>query len=196
MTRTFDILLIGGSSGSGKSYLARELSKHYGVPLTEVDDIRVALQQVLEREQHKEIFTFIDNPQYLEEFATEDLVQKLILLSKSLWKAVSVVINKHVVCNEPIIFEGDSLLPQLISKIASDTVKSIFLYASREELEDRISKRNRLGDMSEEQIQKDIDFSYAYGQEIRRQAELYNTIAIPVGDEKTLLARTIKILSK
>ena len=61
------VLLIGGSSGTGKSYLARQLAEYYKIPLTEVDDIRIALQQMVNKESNPDLFTFIDNPNFIDE---------------------------------------------------------------------------------------------------------------------------------
>jgi 2-phosphoglycerate kinase len=74
--REWDILLIGGSSAVGKSYLARQLSKHYELPLMELDDIRIALQQVVDRKTNPRLFFFLENSDYLEKFDTATLVQK------------------------------------------------------------------------------------------------------------------------
>ncbi|MCL2236121.1 MAG: hypothetical protein FWB98_06755 [Defluviitaleaceae bacterium] len=40
MERNWDILLIGGASGSGKTKIARQLAKIYGVDLVRVDDFQ------------------------------------------------------------------------------------------------------------------------------------------------------------
>jgi 2-phosphoglycerate kinase len=42
--RTWDILIIGGASGSGKTSISRPLSKLYGIDLVRVDDFQVFLE--------------------------------------------------------------------------------------------------------------------------------------------------------
>jgi 2-phosphoglycerate kinase len=42
---TWKVLLIGGSSGVGKSSIARQLGRRFGTPWMQVDDLRLALQR-------------------------------------------------------------------------------------------------------------------------------------------------------
>ncbi|MFI6217953.1 hypothetical protein ACIBCD_38605 [Nocardia brasiliensis] len=42
--RDWQVLLLGGASGSGKSRLSYPLARHYRVPLVEVDDLVLAVQ--------------------------------------------------------------------------------------------------------------------------------------------------------
>ncbi len=39
------VLLIGGSSGTGKTNLAKQLGQRFGISWLEVDDLRLALQR-------------------------------------------------------------------------------------------------------------------------------------------------------
>ena len=41
--RNWDILLIGGASGTGKTQLSIPLARHYGVDLVRVDDFQLML---------------------------------------------------------------------------------------------------------------------------------------------------------
>jgi 2-phosphoglycerate kinase len=49
------VLLIGGSSGVGKTLVARELARHFGVSLILADDVRLALQEVTTPAQKPEL---------------------------------------------------------------------------------------------------------------------------------------------
>jgi predicted kinase len=42
---TWKVLLIGGSSGVGKSSIARHLGIRFGTPWMQIDDLRLALQR-------------------------------------------------------------------------------------------------------------------------------------------------------
>jgi 2-phosphoglycerate kinase len=63
MEQEWKVLLLGGNGAVGKSTLARQLSEHYKVPLIEVDDIRIALQQIVDKTIHPDLFTFVNDPE-------------------------------------------------------------------------------------------------------------------------------------
>lgn len=192
MNIDWTVLLIGGSSATGKSLLARQLAEHYKIPLTEADDIRIALQQVLENTTNPDLFYFLVNPNYLES-DIPPLIQKLLNVGKEVWKPLSALIDKHIVCNEPVIFEGDAIIPELIATRDQNKIKAIFLYDDKENLKNRELARNRGGN-SERMAERQAEFSFAVGQEFKKQAEENGYITIQASPIETLLDRTIKVL--
>src|SRR5690606_23827883 len=44
--RSWDVLLIGGASGVGKSSLSYRAARHFGVGIVEVDDFQVVLERL------------------------------------------------------------------------------------------------------------------------------------------------------
>jgi 2-phosphoglycerate kinase len=44
--RTWQVLLIGGASGIGKTSISYPLAQHFGVVITEVDDFQVILERM------------------------------------------------------------------------------------------------------------------------------------------------------
>ncbi len=52
MPPTWNVLLVGGSSATGKTTETRALAHHYRASLLQTDDIRMALQQMTTPEQH------------------------------------------------------------------------------------------------------------------------------------------------
>lgn len=193
------IFLIGGSSGTGKSHLARQLSEYYKIPLTEVDDIRIALQQVADKKEYPALFTFIDNPNFYNEYSEYQFTERLLDVAKIVWKSLSVLISKHITCNEPVIFEGDSITPDLVNKfLAEDNadnikIKAIFIHDDIENIRERQVKRGR-DNKGDEKIKKNALFSYTYGNEIKRQAEAHGFLTISASPIETLFERTIKVL--
>ena len=192
MKSDFTVLLIGGSSATGKSTLARQLAEHYKIPLTEVDDVRIVLQSVLDDIKNPDLFTFLNNPDYLEKFKTDQFVKKLIDVGKEVWKPLNVLIDKHIICNEPAVFEGDGIIPEFLAKRNRDKIKAIFLYDDLENLKKRIVKRDRRG--ASQTADKEAEFSYAVGQEFKRQAEQNGLMVIKVSPVDTLLERVLKTL--
>src|SRR3989344_5958575 len=162
MNRNWTVYLIGGSSATGKSILARRLAEHYKISLTEVDDIRIALQEVLDKTSYPDLFTFLVNPNYLKDSDIQDLVQKLLDVGKEIWKPLNTLIDKHIACNEPVIFEGDGIIPALLAQRNQDKVKAIFLYDDRESLKAKELKRNG-GNGSQDMADRQAEFSFAFG---------------------------------
>lgn len=189
------VLLIGGSSGTGKSYLARQLAEYYKIPLTEVDDIRIALQQMVNKESNSDLFTFIDNPNFIHEHDEVVCIKKLLDVGKSMWKSLDELISKHVVCNEPVIFEGDGIIPELLATRDLYKVKSVFIYDDIDGIKEKQVLRNRHGKESDENS-KNILFSHTYGQEIKKQAEKYGFLVIQASPMETLFERTLEALKK
>jgi 2-phosphoglycerate kinase len=192
----WDILLIGGSSAVGKSHLARQLSKYYEVPLMELDDIRIALQQVVDKKTNPRLFFFLENSNYLENFDTETLVQKLLDIGEEVWPALDKLIEKHLDCNEPVIIEGDSINPELLAKNERPKVKSIFLWDNKENILERGRKRIRGNNYNPALDDKQVDFSFAHGEALRKQAESNNFTVVPVSPIETLFERTVAILEQ
>ncbi len=61
MSTPWTVLLIGGASGNGKTTLAEDLGRHFGVPWLQVDDLRLALQYggLLTATTHPTLFAFL-----------------------------------------------------------------------------------------------------------------------------------------
>lgn len=195
MKTNWEVLLIGGGSGTGKSYLARQLSEHFKVPLTEVDDIRISLQQIADKEKYPELFTFLDNPNYQNEMDENVFIQKLIGVGKVVWKSLKVLISKHAFLRETVIFEGDGIIPELLKEIDLEKVKAIFLYDDLESIKERQLKRNRHGKISET-VEKDALFAYTFNEVIRKQAEANGFTTIKASPIETLFDRVLKELEK
>lgn len=193
------ILLIGGSSGTGKSYLARQLAEHYKTPLTEVDDIRIALQQIVDKAQHPDLYTFVDNPNFYEKYNEHQFVENLLRVGSVVWKSLSVLIEKHIACDEPVIFEGDSIIPNLLAEksalIESKNIKAIFIYDDANGIRERQIKRNR-DEKDFERSEQNALFSATYSQELKRQAEEQGFLTIPASPIETLFSRTLQALGE
>jgi 2-phosphoglycerate kinase len=52
--RTWQVLLLGGASGVGKTHVSYRLAQHYAVGITEVDDFHVILERMTTPEQQPE----------------------------------------------------------------------------------------------------------------------------------------------
>lgn len=110
--RPWDVLLIGGASGVGKSSLAYPLARRHGVPVLEVDDIVCALKAVTTPDQQPELFYWDTHPDALR-LPPEEIVRQGLALSVALQPALEAVIGNHLETDMPVVIEGDFLLPAL-----------------------------------------------------------------------------------
>lgn len=195
MKTNWKVLLIGGSGATGKSHLARQLAKHFEVPLTEIDDVRIALQKMVRKEDHPDLFTFLDaDPNFIEQNTPDYWGQKLLEIGKELWPALDELITKHIICNEPIIFEGDSIIPQLLAARSQEHIKAVFLYVDKEEIYQRDIQRNRGNTPDPEKAKKYVEFTHTYGEEIKKQAETAGYKVIQASPINSIFTRVLEIL--
>lgn len=191
MESSWTVLLIGGSSGLGKTYLAQQLAEHFGISHMETDDLRVALRTVTTREAHPELFTFVDNQNYLAEFTTEQFIEGHLASAKTVWGALDAIITKHVEFSERILFDGDSILPVKLATRSQEAIKAIFLYDDVEYIRERQIKRNRNKKRTPEKIETNARFSFEYGETLRKQAEENGFLTIKASPINTLFDRVI-----
>jgi len=103
------------------------------------------------------------------------------------------LISKHIVCNEPVIFEGDGIIPSLIAKRDLGKVKAVFLYDDEEQLYERSFNRKR-NNQAIDVLKKHAEFSSKFGAEVKAQAENNNFLTIKASPLDTLLERVLKLL--
>ena len=114
------VLLIGGCSGVGKTRVAPVLARRYDALLSQVDDIRMAIQNVTNPQEHLELHFFIDSAGVAKEAIwktpPEVLCDALIKVGAVVSKALEVVISHHIVSDARIILEGDGILPSMAAQ--------------------------------------------------------------------------------
>ncbi|MEO8607194.1 MAG: hypothetical protein ABI690_04900 [Chloroflexota bacterium] len=194
MRPDWKVLLIGGSSATGKSYLARQLALYYQTPLTEVDDIRIAVQQIVDKEKHPDLFYFLEHPDYLRINDADHLVLRLIKVAKEIWPALNELMTKHIICNEHVIFEGDGIVPELLAQRDLHAVRSLFLVDTKEHLHVRDVQRNRGKNYTGEDADLQAEFSSRFGAELEKQAIYHQFSVVKTQPLETLYDRVLHIL--
>ena len=113
----WSVLLIGGHSGAGKSMLAMQIARHFGVAYAEADDFRMALQQVTTAAEHPDLHFFITAPGVAKdgiwEASPEELADRLLRVGQVVSHALEVVVAHHQWMAKPLVLEGDGILPRL-----------------------------------------------------------------------------------
>lgn len=202
------VLLIGGSSGVGKTYVAQAIARQLGLSVLLADDIRMAIQQVTTPAEQPGIHYFLAHPTIWQK-PPEAICDGFIAVGEAMTRPLTVSIAHHVFVESagPVIIEGDSVLPALAARrdfpnlhFASATVesevRSVFLVEPDEEvIAQNMHLRGRgFKDVSLKAQQSLVRASWLYGQWLRRQADHYNLPIVEARPWETLAVRVLQAI--
>ncbi|HEU5378403.1 MAG TPA: isopentenyl transferase family protein [Ktedonobacteraceae bacterium] len=203
------VLLIGGSSGVGKTSVARAIARRLGLSVLLADDVRMAIQQVTTPGEQPGIHYFLAHPTIWQK-PPEALCEGFITVCGAMERPLSVCIAHHVFVEGagPVIIEGDGILPALAARRdfpnlhfgpgpVGCEVRSVFLVESDEEIiAQNMHLRGRgFGDVSLKEQQTVVRASWLYGQWLRRQADHYNLPVIESRPWDTLIERVLQAIA-
>lgn len=185
--RRWRVLLIGGSSGTGKSTIARQLAAQLAISWLQVDDLRLALQnsRVSFPEQgHTDALYCFTRPGIWHE-GPEALCQALVAVGEMLCPALEIVIANHIDIDAPLILEGDGILPSLLENPLmqrykdSGLLQAVFLHEPDEkQLYTNITHRGRgTAGMNVEELRTEARTKWLYSQWLAHEARRW---AVPV----------------
>ena len=117
MDRSWRVLLIGGSSGTGKTRITEQIGKSLGLPWMQVDDLRMALQHSDVRlpARTDDLYYFVRTPEVWQR-SPQELCNGLIGVGRVMQVPLEMVIDHYVGLNFPIVIEGDGILPSILSR--------------------------------------------------------------------------------
>ena len=130
---TWDVLLLGGASGVGKTTLAYQLADHYGAGVIEIDDFEAALLTLTTPEQAPLLHLWRTNWDDFRAFTDEQHVEHFVEVSRSVYQpALRSVIANRLDGGRRVIIEGDYVLPELqppgdLSEASDGRVRAVFL---------------------------------------------------------------------
>jgi 2-phosphoglycerate kinase len=200
------LLLIGGSSGTGKTAVGQELIKSLGISLVLVDDIRLAIQAVTTQEHNSALHTFVaEGSQAMN--SPKSVLDGLTAVAEAMESALRIVITHHLVVpgTGAIIIEGDGILPQLVSPQrlsrldefqgipVAEMVRAVFLYEEDKGIirENMMTRGRGYQDMSREQQQALTEGSWLFGQYLIEQAMANGLPAVRSRPFDTLTERVL-----
>lgn len=191
--RSWDVFLIGGASGTGKTSVSYRFAHHFGAGLTEVDDLHLAVHKMTTPEQQPLLHYWHTHPEALE-FSAEKILELHLAVGRVMRPALEAVIADHLESRTAVVLEGDYLLPELLAQqndggeTDAGRVGGVFLYepeetqllrnfASREPEEGEQTKRARV--------------SWLYGEWLRAECARYGLTALPARPWESLLDRIL-----
>ncbi len=179
--------MLGGPSGAGKTSASYPLAKHFGVGITEIDDLYIAVKHLTTPVQQPVLHAWDSDPNALS-LPAERILDMHISASRVLSPVIAAVIENHVETRTPIVLEGDYLLPEVLAQ-TNDRVAGVFLY---EPEETQILRNLALREPAGGYQAKRARVSWLFGQWLRDECGRLDLIALPPRPWDTLLHRIVE----
>lgn len=196
--REWDVLLLGGSSGTGKSTVAPLLARRLGAACAQVDDFRLVMQRITAPQERPALHFFTSN-MGIWSLPPDLLCERLVEVGQIVSSALEIVVAHHVATAAPIVLEGDGIMPALAAQriIAGVDVgmrvRAVFLHEDSGEAIRAIMEARGRGfhRNTEGEQQTQARMNLLYGQWLRREAERYNLPVLPARPWETLPDRIL-----
>ncbi|MGX4735011.1 AAA family ATPase [Kitasatospora griseola] len=118
--RSWDVLLIGGASGVGKSRAAAGLAAAHGAFTVEFDDVVAALQAATTPATHPALHHFAAYRDPEAELGPDRVLDLQIATAHTLDEALLGVVRNRLSVDVPAIVEGDYLTPRAAARAAAE----------------------------------------------------------------------------
>ena len=195
--RRWDVLVIGGASGTGKTSISYRLARDHGVGITEFDDIVEALKAMTTPSQQPTLHYWDTHPEAMA-WPPQQIVDLTQAVCEELLPAAEAVVANHLDTGVPVVIEGDYLLPRLVAQAAfgdipsAGRVQGAFLYDPDEE---QIAANLREREPDGGDMSRRAHVSWLRGEAIRRECERVGVPALTARPWPTLLERVRAALS-
>jgi 2-phosphoglycerate kinase len=131
--RRWEVLLLGGASGVGKTSVSYRLARHFGVGITEVDDFQVLLERMTTPEQQPAIHFWRTHPE-ADQLPADAIMEHALELGRAMTPGLDAVIANHLETSRPMLLEGDFILPALAAQASfaaeanAGRVRAVFVH--------------------------------------------------------------------
>jgi 2-phosphoglycerate kinase len=182
----WDVLLIGGASGAGKSSLAYPLARYFDVAIAEADDLFHAIEATTTPEQLPALHYWRTHPD-AELLPPGKILDLHLDVCRTLVPAIAAVIRNHIETRMPVILEGDYILPANVLANGPRT-RALFLV---EDDHAQIVANLRAREPSVVTQDKRARVSVLFGQWLRAECERYGLAVIAARPFETVLERAL-----
>ena len=90
------ILIVGGSSGTGKTQVAGVLARLLGTSVVQADDLRLALQAITTEETHPDLHRYIGRRSAATFRSPDSVLEGHVRVAEAIEPAVRVVMSHHI----------------------------------------------------------------------------------------------------
>lgn len=115
IARSWQVLLIGGASGVGKTSLSYPLARRFGVALTEADDLNQMLLAMTSPAQLPAVHFWREHPE-AQDWPAAEVLPLALASCEEMTPGLEAVIANRLAGGPPLILEGDYILPSLAAK--------------------------------------------------------------------------------
>jgi len=188
---TWRVLLLGGTTASGKSTAGRRLSQALGIPCLSADSVWRAVLAITTAETHPALFQWPrpevvpDDPEHLLKIHIEE--------AKAMTPALEAFINWEMKEGNRFILQGAWFTPELAARrcAASDEVRSVFLDEPLESdiMASMLERSKRTEPDARQLIVARV--GWLYGNWIREQAQQHGVPIVNARPRETLVDRII-----
>jgi 2-phosphoglycerate kinase len=194
--RRWQVLLVGGASGVGKSEASYRLARHFGVGIIEVDDFQILLEHMTTPQQQPALHWWRTDPAFAEASAIEIMEQGLEI-GHAMRPGLEAVIAHHL-RTTPVVLEGDFLHPALAAQAsfagqANDgKVRGVFLHEPDEQ--GYLANYSSREPASGTQVRR-ARVSWLKDRWLKQEAERHGLPVVPARPRETVLERLIAAIS-
>lgn len=182
----WDLFVIAGPSGVGKSRVSYPLARHFGVAVAEVDDLFHAVEAATTPNQHPALHYWRTHPEALE-LAPRRILDIHLDTCRAMGPPISAVIRNHIDTAAPVVLDGDYVLPELVAAYPQ-RVKSVFLM---EEDPQQIVRNLRSREPGAGDQRKRAEVSVLFGRWLQQECVRLGLVSLPTRPWETVLQRVI-----
>jgi 2-phosphoglycerate kinase len=192
--RSWDLLLVGGGAGTGKSRVASRLAQHFAVGISSVDDFQIVLEHTTTPEHQPAIHFWRTHPDP-DRLSAEEIMLQGLEVARVMTSGLEAVIADHLRTQVPLVLEGDFIAPALAAQTSFDgeqndgRVRAVFLYEPDEmQILHNFSQREpAVGEQT-----KRARVSWLQGQWLERECERLDLAVLTTRPWQTLLERVLE----
>jgi 2-phosphoglycerate kinase len=191
--RPFEVMIVGGAAGTGKTLLSHRLAERYNATVSEFDDIVDAVKVMTTPEQQPVLHYWDTHPQAMSWSAAE-IVALTSRVCDVLAPAAEAVVANHIENAHPLVLEGDYLTPSLVVRLQdrmgahNARVRGVFLFEP-DETQINANFRAREPDVGEQRGRARV--SWLRGRHLRAECECLGVPALTARPWATLLDRVL-----
>src|SRR5579863_2628371 len=195
--RPWQVLLLGGPSGVGKTEVSYRLARYFQVGITEVDDFQVLLETMTTPEQQPAIHFWRTHPAP-EQLPADQIFEQGLEIGRVMAPGLAAVIANHLETRSPMVLEGDFIHPDLairshfLAEPNDGRVRAVFIDEPDEPqfVANYLSREPRSGPQV-----KRARVSWLKGRWLRQEAERCGLPVVPARPWETVLERVVAAVS-
>ncbi len=184
------VILIGGAPGTGKTTIARQLSKELNLPWISTDQLRGVVRDYATRSQYPDLLLpeGLDTAEkFLTQFSAKEIADMEYKQAFDVWPAMKYLIEETYGWEEGVVIEGVNIVPELIIETGlrdKEGVASIFLIdEDQERLTDVVYGRgiwDKADSYSDDLKPKEVEWVGLYTLRLKEAAEKHQLPIIEI----------------